>query len=79
MYASLRGNPEPKIFWEKDGVKLEANKNIVMSKKDETVSLVIKKSDVDSSGIYTLRAENTAGKCECDITVKIKGGFKLTI
>uniref|UniRef100_A0A0N5ALN8 Immunoglobulin domain protein n=1 Tax=Syphacia muris TaxID=451379 RepID=A0A0N5ALN8_9BILA len=73
IYAFLRGIPKPEIFWEKDGVKLVPKENVVISKKDDVASLIIKKSDSNDSGIYTLRAENTAGKCESDIKVIIKG------
>lgn len=64
--------PAPEVKWLKDGSPLKTNDKIVIEEKpDGTQILSIKNPKVQESGVYMIRATNTAGQTTCSSTVKV--------
>lgn len=71
LFVSVTGRPAPTITWSKPGVDLHNRGFIEVTNKSTT--LIIDKVHRYDAGKYTLLAENTAGKQEVSILVKVYG------
>lgn len=71
MVVKVTGRPIPAITWSKPGVDLQNRGFIEVT--NTTTTLIIDKVHRYDAGKYTLVAENSAGKQEVHILVKIYG------
>lgn len=69
----VTGRPTPTLTWTKPGVDLHNRGFIEVTKTSTT--LIIDKVHRYDAGKYTLAAENSAGKQEVHILVKVYGEF----
>lgn len=71
LFVNVSGRPAPTIIWSKPGVDLNSRGFIEVTHNSTT--LIIDKVHRYDAGKYTLVAENSAGKREVDILVKVYG------
>lgn len=71
LFVNVTGRPVPTITWTKPGVDLQNRGFIEVTKTSTT--LIIDKVHRYDAGKYTLVAENSAGKQEINILVKVYG------
>ena len=74
---NVTGRPAPAITWSKPGVDLH-NRGFIDINTTST-TLIIDKVHRYDAGKYTLVAENSAGKQEVSILVKVYGKLTLTL
>uniref|UniRef100_A0A3P8T1H8 Titin n=1 Tax=Amphiprion percula TaxID=161767 RepID=A0A3P8T1H8_AMPPE len=75
LFVNVTGRPAPAITWSKPGVVLQ-NRGFVEVTNTST-TLIIDKVHRYDAGKYTLMAENSAGKQEVNILVKVYGKFMI--
>lgn len=73
MFVHITGRPTPAITWSKPGVDLH-NRGFIEINTSST-TLIIDKVHRYDAGKYTLVAENSAGKQEVNILVKVYGKY----
>lgn len=71
LFVHVTGRPAPTITWSKPGVDLH-NRGFIEFTNTST-TLIIDKVNRYDAGRYTLVAENSAGKQEVSILVKVYG------
>lgn len=71
LFVNVTGRPTPAITWSKPGVDLH-NRGFIEVNNTST-TLIIDKVHRYDAGKYTLMAENSAGKQEVNILVKVYG------
>lgn len=71
LFVNVTGRPTPAITWSKPGVDLQNRGFIEVTNTSTT--LIIDKVHRYDAGKYTLTAENSAGKQEVNILVKVYG------
>lgn len=71
LFVKVTGRPVPALIWSKPGVDLQNRGFIEVTNKSTT--LIIDKVHRYDAGKYTLVAENSAGKQEVNILVKVYG------
>lgn len=71
LVVTVTGRPTPTVAWSKPGTDLHNRGFIEITKN--TASLIIDKVHRYDAGKYTITAENSAGKKEAAILVKIYG------
>lgn len=77
MSVTVTGRPAPVITWSKPGVDLQNRGFIEVTKTSTT--LIIDKVHRYDAGKYTLVAENSSGKQEVNMLVKIYGKMMAVI
>uniref|UniRef100_H2YLE9 Titin n=1 Tax=Ciona savignyi TaxID=51511 RepID=H2YLE9_CIOSA len=70
LTARIKGRPEPEVEWFKDGQGVDFNKYNVQRTAIGT-ELIRKESERTDSGVYTLKAKNTAGEKSVKINVNV--------
>lgn len=73
LFVKVTGRPVPTLTWTKPGVDLQNRGFIEVTSTSTT--LIIDKVHRYDAGKYTLVAENSAGKQEVNILVKVYGKF----
>lgn len=71
MFVKISGRPVPVLTWTKPGVDL--NNRGFIEVTNTSTTLIIDKVHRYDAGKYTLVAENSAGKQEVNILVKVYG------
>lgn len=71
MFVKISGRPVPVLTWSKPGVDL--NNRGFIEVTNTSTTLIIDKVHRYDAGKYTLVAENSAGKQEVNILVKVYG------
>lgn len=74
MFVKISGRPVPVLTWSKPGVDLNNRGFIEVTHTSTT--LIIDKVHRYDAGKYTLVAENSAGKQEVNILVKVYGKLR---
>lgn len=77
LFVNVTGRPAPAITWSKPGVDLQNRGFIEVTSTSTT--LIIDKVHRYDAGKYTLVAENSAGKQEVNILVKVYGELNRTV
>lgn len=77
LFVNVTGRPTPTITWSKAGVDLHNRGFIEVTSTSTT--LIIDKVHRYDAGKYTLVAENSAGKQEVNILVKVYGKLVKTV
>lgn len=62
-----RGNPEPEVWWEREGQRVPAEGRVYQ----DGVYLVFSPTRAEDSGIYTCFAQNKAGQKKQELTVTV--------
>ena len=72
MECVVKGEPEPDVFWEKDGVQVHESKEIQMEfADDDSCTLMFPKSQMALAGTYVCKAVNNVGEATCAATLKV--------
>ena len=74
----MKGEPEPDVFWEKDGVQLEETAEIRMEfGEDDSCTLHFTPARPHLAGTYVCKAVNSVGEATCSamLTVTRKSHF----
>lgn len=74
MFVKISGRPVPVLTWSKPGVDL--NNRGFIEVTNTSTTLIIDKVHRYDAGKYTLVAENSAGKQEVNILVKVYGKLR---
>ena len=70
MVTSL---PQADISWKKDNILIEPSENISIEAKGNVKVLIIKKTQQEDTGLYTVTATNEAGEDSCSANLSVKG------
>ena len=65
--------PQADIIWKKDNLVIEPNDNILVEAKGNVKVLIIKKTQQEDAGLYTITATNEAGEESCSANLSVKG------
>ncbi|XP_013148822.1 PREDICTED: twitchin isoform X2 [Papilio polytes] len=72
LSCSVRGDPDPRVEWYKDGKPLHSSDVVNLKYKNSVASLAIAEVFPEDEGVYSLKAINSQGEVEtkCNVTVK---------
>ncbi|XP_045541661.1 twitchin-like [Papilio machaon] len=72
LSCSVRGDPDPRVEWYKDGQPLHSSEVVDLKYKNSVASLAIAEVFPEDEGVYSLKAINSQGEVEtkCKVTVK---------
>lgn len=71
--CSLRGTPNIKVTWYKNGDEIMASEKFMMTFDDAVAVLEIIDVILDDSACYICEAQNEAGSESCSTEVEVKG------
>lgn len=71
------GQPQPTSKWSKNKAALSTSDNISISQKPDMCKMQILKAKRSDAGEYELELENSSGKINVPITIKVIGSFLL--
>lgn len=69
--VKIFGYPAPMITWLKNGAPLQTAKKILISTTEKSSTLIVKNTDPDDSGIYTLKLTSAAGEVKYDFKLRV--------
>ncbi|XP_026675828.1 titin-like [Diaphorina citri] len=70
--AQVTGKPVPKVSWYREGALIPTSPDFQMSFEGTTASLVLNTTYEEDSGLFTLRAVNSAGQVESTARLTVK-------
>ena len=71
--VTLTGFPAPKSTWYFDGKELKSGNETSIDSSETSSRLTIKNLKSTQIGVYSVKAENTAGSDEAQFTTALKG------
>ncbi|XP_066217843.1 myosin-binding protein C, cardiac-type [Saccopteryx leptura] len=73
LCCAVRGSPQPKISWFKNGLDLRGDARFRMFSKQGVLTLEIRKPCPFDGGVYVCKAINLQGeaRCECRVEVRV--------
>ncbi|KAG7296949.1 hypothetical protein JYU34_019855 [Plutella xylostella] len=72
LSCAVRGDPDPRVEWAKDGKPLHSSEVVDLKYKNGVASLAISEIFPEDEGVYSLRAINSQGDCETHCKVAVK-------
>ncbi|XP_047350165.1 titin homolog isoform X6 [Vespa velutina] len=76
LTCTVLGNPEPRVYWRKDGQELSPTSNKYQTRFDNGMAYFeLKEAHVEDSGVYTCVAENIHGSTSTESTLKVYRDF----
>ncbi|XP_004437005.1 PREDICTED: myosin-binding protein C, cardiac-type [Ceratotherium simum simum] len=72
LCCAVRGSPEPKISWFKNGVDLRQDARFRMFSKQGVLTLEIRKPCPFDGGVYVCRATNLQGEAQCQCRLEVR-------
>ena len=71
--ATVTSLPQADISWKKDNILIEPSENISIEAKGNVKVFIIKKTQQEDTGLYTVIATNEAGEDSCSANLSVKG------
>lgn len=71
--VNVSGSPKPKVTWYKNNEELTSANGRTIETKEGSSRLTIKGVSGQTSGIFVVKAENSAGSATAEFTVVVKG------
>ena len=72
MECIVKGEPEPDVFWEKNGVQVHESEEIQMEfADDDACTLMFPRITMDLAGVYACKAVNSVGEVACEAKLKV--------
>ncbi|XP_026825970.1 uncharacterized protein LOC105284959 isoform X2 [Ooceraea biroi] len=79
LTCTVLGNPEPRVYWTKDGEKLDASTSCCKTRYENGMAyLELYDTVPEDAGIYTCIAENVHGTSSTESTLKVYSDYKPT-
>lgn len=76
LTCTVLGNPEPRVYWRKDGQELSPTSNKYQTRFDNGMAYFeLNEARVEDSGVYTCVAENIHGSASTESTLKVYRDF----
>jgi len=77
LTCTVLGNPEPRVYWLKDGEKLDVSTIRCKTRYENGMAyLELYDTVPDDAGIYTCVAENVHGVSSTESTLKVYSDYK---
>ena len=71
LSATVKGDPEPKVEWLKDGQKVVSSDIVDLKYRSGSATLTIEEAFPEDEGAYECVATNSEGKCTTKCFIKI--------
>ena len=77
--VNIAGVPDPDVSWYFGESELSTTNGTTINTTDTLSTLTMKGVSAESSGTYSVKAENTAGKDDAEFTLSVKGVSNLNV